>query len=71
MANLDEMELTGIQYYLSSEQSAGLRNVFQIDGIPFYILIDKNGTITETGSHLRPSGMKGKLEELLKKQAGR
>lgn len=43
-------------YHLNDEQRLGLDPVFHTGrGIPFYILIDKNGVIVDFGEHLRPS----------------
>lgn len=66
-ANLTEFQLGGQHYLLSGAQSADLRSVFGIQGIPFYFLIDQNGTIVESGSHLRPNNVKDKIVGLLKK----
>lgn len=43
-------------YHLTEEQRAGLDPILHTGrGIPFYILIDKDGTIVDFGEHLRPS----------------
>ena len=49
--------LTGIEdYHLTNDQLIGLDPIFHTGrGIPFYILIDKHGTIVDYGEHLRPS----------------
>jgi thiol-disulfide isomerase/thioredoxin len=65
---LDEFQLGGQHYFLSKKQSSDLRRIFEVNGIPHYFLFDKNGTIVEKGSHLRPDIAKGKIEELLKKK---
>ena len=40
-------------YFLSAKQSSDMRIAFEIQGIPFYMLIDKNGTIVNKGNNLR------------------
>lgn len=49
--------ITGIEdYYLTNEQCLGLDPIFHTGrGIPFYILIGKDGNIVDYGEHLRPS----------------
>ena len=43
-------------YHLTAEQRLGLDPILHLGrGIPFYILIYKNGVIVDFGEHLRPS----------------
>jgi thiol-disulfide isomerase/thioredoxin len=63
-AALAEFQLGGEHYFLNKEQSAEFRNVFEVNGVPFYILIDKKGNIIEKGSHLRPENVKEKITTL-------
>lgn len=43
-------------YHLSDEQRLGFDPILHLgSGIPFYILIDKEGVIVDFGEHLRPS----------------
>ena len=43
-------------YHLNDEQRLGLDPILHLGaGIPFYILIDKDGVIVDFGEHLRPS----------------
>ena len=43
-------------YHLTDEQRLGFDPILHLGrGIPFYILIDKNGVIVDFGEHLRPS----------------
>ena len=65
LTTLSRFQLSGEHYILSLQQSREIRDLFGIDGIPFYVLIDKNGTILEQGSHLRPLAAKQKIEGLL------
>jgi len=64
-ALLDRFQLGGKHYFLSKTQSEAWEKVFNITGVPFYFLIDKNGIIVENGSHLRPNEVVGKIEKLL------
>lgn len=65
-ACLNQFEIGGQQYFLTSEQSSDLRKFFEISGIPFYILLDKNGMVSKKGSHLRPLWVENEINELLK-----
>jgi len=60
-ATLDKYQLGGQHFFLSLKQSADIRKLFEISGIPFYLLIDKNGAIIEKGSHLRPLNIREKI----------
>jgi len=66
LATISKYQLGGQHYFLSKEQSRDIRALFEIQGIPFYVLIDKKGTIRERGSHLRPLPTKAKIIEMLK-----
>ena len=65
-ATLDKFQLGGQHCLLSDEQTTEIRNLFGISGIPFYLLIDKEGVIKEKGSHLRPLNAKSKIEKMLR-----
>ena len=65
-ATLDKFQLGGQHYLLSYKQSAEIRSLLSISGVPFYVLVDKNGVIKEKGSHLRPFAAKQKIKEILK-----
>jgi len=65
-ASLAELQLTGQHYFLTKEQSTDIRKVFEVNSIPHYFLINKQGTIIEKGSHLRPNHVEEKIEKLLK-----
>ncbi|MDO5968398.1 TlpA disulfide reductase family protein [Flavivirga aquimarina] len=45
----------GQQYLLDNKQDQSLRDIMQFNGIPYHILIDKNGSIIESGNQLGPS----------------
>jgi len=63
---LAQYQLGGQHYLLSNKQSAEIRTLLGINGIPFYLLIDKNGIIKEKGSHLRPFEAMNEIKEMLK-----
>jgi thiol-disulfide isomerase/thioredoxin len=63
-STLAEFQLGGQQYFLSQEQSSDLRLSFDIKGIPYYMLVDKQGTIIEKGSYLRPKMVNEKIVKL-------
>ena len=60
------LQCNGQHYLLSKTQSAEMRNLLKIEGIPFYMLIDKSGVIKEKGNHLRAFIAKDKINEMLK-----
>ncbi|MEB2778364.1 TlpA disulfide reductase family protein [Algoriphagus sp. D3-2-R+10] len=61
---LSEFDIDRGQHYpLDSKQVQALFDVFQFNGIPYYILIDKNGQIMERGNQLSPS-MKSTEEKI-------
>lgn len=62
---LSKYQLGGQHYLLTQKQSRSLRKALEIEGIPFYMLIDREGDISEKGSHLRPKVVKAKIEKLL------
>ncbi len=64
-ATLAKLKLGGQQYYLNKKQSADFRHTFEVEGVPFYILIDKEGNIIEKGTQLRPDEAKDKILKLL------
>ena len=63
--NLSQLEIGGQHYLLNQQQSSAFRKNFGIQGIPFYILLNKNGQVAEKGSQLRPNVAEYKIEELL------
>ena len=67
---LARLQLPGQHYLLTKEQSNSLRHAFGIVGIPFYILVDRDGNILEQGSHLRP-GRKETREKLIRATSGK
>ncbi len=64
-AILDKYQLGGQHYFLTKAQSSDLREAFDIDGVPYYFLVDRNGAIIDKGSHLRPDIVKERIEKLL------
>ena len=65
--DLSQLQLTGSHYFCNLEQSRGIRKGFGIDGIPFYVLINKQGQIIESGSYLSPGNIETqkKIDKLL------
>lgn len=64
---LSQLQLDGQHYYTDKKQSGSIRNAFEINGIPHYMLVNKNGHIVESGSYLRPMNPETikKIETLL------
>ena len=66
---VNELKIPGRHYLLDDTQSAELRSMFDIRGIPCYILIDREGTVRGSGFNLSPEGEgRDRIEALL--QAG-
>jgi thiol-disulfide isomerase/thioredoxin len=57
-------DLQGQNYLLDNNQSKAVRDAFEIDGIPHYILIDKNGMIFEKNAAF-PGSENKKIEKLI------
>ena len=66
--SISQMQLDGQHYFTDKKQSGSIRNAFDIKGIPYYMLINKNGDIVESGNYLRPMNSETieKIEKLLK-----
>lgn len=64
-ALIDRYQLKGEHYLLSQTQSADMRKIFEINGIPHYIIIDKKGNVLGKDYNLRPSEAKSAIEKLL------
>jgi thiol-disulfide isomerase/thioredoxin len=64
-AILDEFQLSGQHYWLTEAQSDEWKSAFNITGVPYYFLIDKQKIVVEFGSHLRPIVVEDKIVELL------
>lgn len=64
-----EFQLKGNNYYCTDEQGDAILKGLGIKSLPYYILIDRQGYITDQGSGLRPMGPVtiGRVEKLLKK----
>ncbi len=62
------LQLDGNHIYCDNKQSQDIRKGLDIDGVPYYILINKHGHIIESGNYLRPSNSEtiNKIKELLK-----
>jgi thiol-disulfide isomerase/thioredoxin len=64
-ALIDRYQLKGEHYLLTQTQSDDLRKIFEINGIPHYIMIDKKGNVLGKDYNLRPSEAKSAIEKLL------
>ena len=64
-AILEEYQLGGQHYFFSKVQSEDWTKTFNISSIPYYYLIDKDGTIIENGSYLKPNVANKKIRKLL------
>ncbi|WP_163718767.1 TlpA family protein disulfide reductase [Mangrovibacterium lignilyticum] len=67
-ALISELNIEGSHYLATPDQSRFVYKLFEMNGVPQYILIDSNGNIVDKGIQLRPSEslIKTKIEELLK-----
>ena len=68
--SISQMQLDGQHYFTDKKQSGSIRNAFNIKGIPYYMLINKNGDIVESGNYLRPMNSETieKIEKLLNEE---
>lgn len=66
-ALISELNIEGSHYLATPDQSRFVYELFKMNGVPQYILIDAKGNIVEKGLQLQPSGglIKTKIEELL------
>ncbi|HTH82562.1 MAG TPA: thioredoxin-like domain-containing protein, partial [Mucilaginibacter sp.] len=53
--NIADFGLTGNQYFCDLNQSRSMRAGLNINGIPHYMILNKNGDITESDDSGRPS----------------
>ena len=61
-STISDLKLTGQHYLLSKEQYSDLTEIFQIQGVPHYVLIDQHGVIINSDA---PSPGSGDLEEII------
>jgi thiol-disulfide isomerase/thioredoxin len=54
-ALISEMGIEGRHYFASPDQSRFVYKLFEMTGVPQYVLIDKKGNIIDKGFQLRPS----------------
>jgi hypothetical protein len=64
---ISELGIEGSHYLATPDQSRFIYELFEMNGVPNYVLIDKKGSIVEKGNQLRPSEslIKNKIENLL------
>jgi len=58
-------EIGGEQYYVTNEEWSNLTKTFKFDGIPHYLIYDKNGVLKYNGSFMGNDSMRKWIEELL------
>jgi thiol-disulfide isomerase/thioredoxin len=66
-AIISELDISGSHYLATPDQSRFLYQLFEMNGVPQYILLDTKGNMIEKGIHLRPSEslIKTKIDKLL------
>jgi thiol-disulfide isomerase/thioredoxin len=67
-ALISELKIKGSHYLATPDQSRFVYKLFEMSGVPQYVLIDENGNIEKKGYQLRPSEgvIKAEIENLLK-----
>lgn len=66
-ATLSNHSLGGQHYFLNKDQSSEFRNIFNIEGVPHYILFDKKGNIANNQAQ-SPGFIKDEIDQLLTKK---
>lgn len=63
-----ELNLTGHHYLMTEDESRITRKKIGYFGFPYYLLINKKGTIVDYGYHLVPQNVvvKQKIDELIR-----
>jgi thiol-disulfide isomerase/thioredoxin len=64
-ASLNQFKLEGQHYFMTKDQSKDMKDLYKFSGIPFHILIGKDGKLIDKGYHLGPSVVKKQIENLL------
>lgn len=66
---LKELNMGGKHIFCDFETTRDIRQRFGFSGVPYYLLIDKEGVIVDFGCHLNPQGgyVKTQIEKLLNK----
>ncbi len=64
---LNELKINGQHIFCDFETTRSIRQRFGFSGIPYYLLIDKEGVIVDFGYHLNPQSgyVKTQIEKLL------
>jgi len=64
---IEELNIGGEHIYCHAEMSRSIWKRFGFKGIPYYLLINKDGTIVDFGHHLNPQNeyVKNEIENLL------
>ncbi len=66
-AIISELNISGSHYLATPDQSSLLYQLFEMNGVPQYVLLDTKGNVIEKGIQLRPSEslIKVKIDKLL------
>lgn len=66
-AIISELNISGSHYLATPDQSRFLYQLFEMNGVPQYVLLDTKGNVIEKGIQLRPSEslIKTKIDKLL------
>lgn len=66
-AIISELDISGSHYFATPDQSRFLYQLFEMNGVPQYVLLDTKGNVIEKGIQLRPSEslIKTKIDKLL------
>ncbi|UEG51807.1 redoxin family protein [Mucilaginibacter daejeonensis] len=69
LSTLQQMKLSGSQYFCNDEQSESFMRGLGIKGIPYHLLINDKGQVVEMGNYLGPEDAvtMRKIDKLLKK----
>lgn len=65
---LEELKIGGSHFYCNVEESRAIKKRFKFSGVPYYLLVNKEGVVVDYGLHLSPQGeyVKEELEKLIK-----
>ena len=64
---VEKMDIGGQHLYASTDETRDVRKRFGFSGIPYYLLINKEGVIVDFGNQLNPKNnyVKSQIEKLL------
>ncbi len=69
MKKLEELKTGGNHLYLDAATSWDIMKMFNTEGVPYFVLIDKEGNIVDYGLHLHPKGdlLKSQIDKFIAK----